>query len=215
MRSIACAACGTVRWDSSLRCPECGSATTLPEPPTSVVAAPPPGPRRRILNVPWREVPDRPRQPANRRRERVEIAIALVVVGILLVTALAYDALHQTSSTSAPQIVLTSGSQENVTNDQSAVTVFTTQGSGELEGTFTVSGAPANVFVCWSIDCGSVGQDGFSTYIYSSGWVDGGSIHLRLNSSALFGVEGFEQPGSVYPTPVSIITWTTPLEVVY
>src|SRR5579863_816831 len=105
MRSIACAACGTVRWDSSLRCPECGSANRLPEPPTSVVTAPPAGPRRRILNVPWREVPDPQRSPPLGRRKWIEEGVALGIVAALLIGVYLYDAGRSAAPVASPQIL--------------------------------------------------------------------------------------------------------------
>ncbi len=146
MRSIACAACGTVRWDSSLRCPECGSATTLPQPPTHVVAAPP-TPRRRVFDVRWREIPDAPPRSPNRRRERVEIAIALLIVGIVAAALFVYDAPYFGDVGASPQVLISSGTTWPDYAVSGIGGGFTANHSGTLKGGFQVLDGPAEICV--------------------------------------------------------------------
>src|SRR5579863_1701243 len=142
MRSIACAACGTVRWDSSLRCPACGSATALPEPPTSVVAAPPVGRRRPVFDVRWRLVSETVSPSAKQRRERLEIAIALVIVALLAAALFVYDAPYFGALGASPQVLLSEGTVWPNYGVSGVGGEFTADRAGTLVGGWQVSNPP-------------------------------------------------------------------------
>jgi hypothetical protein len=217
MRSIACAACGAVRWDSALRCPECGSATTLPEPPTSLVAAPPPGPRRRILTVPWRDVPDAARRPANRRRERLEIAIALLIVGILAATLFYYDAPHFEPSGPAPQVIFADGTVYPTYGDNGYGAPITARNAGTLEGGFRASNVTVEVCVSTYDDFGPQPPQGYpgsacpSNASYSSGFVASGMISVTVPAGVFWLIWVPSGSFSSHP-PNWNVTWSPALE---
>ena len=224
MRSFACAECGTVRWDSSLRCPECGSATTLPEAPTGVVPAPSSARRRRVLDVAWREVPESATRRPARHRQTVEIAIALAIVGVLAAVVFVYDVPHIASpgpgAGAAPQVVIGNGKTWPVANgDIVTYYNFTAARAGTLTGGFQVFNGTAEICVSTFVASPSSAGDAASSEqcpsdaIYSTGFVSSGHISVPV-PAGLSWLTCYPGLGANENTGLWNVTWSPALEIV-
>ncbi|HEY6238830.1 MAG TPA: hypothetical protein VIZ68_06570 [Thermoplasmata archaeon] len=120
---------------------------------------------------------------------------------------------------SSTQVVLPAGTTQNLSGGSpQSFHEFVTLRAGTIEGSFSITGGPATVYICNASEFSQGDTFGPSGHLYSSGPVTEGALEVHLNATETYFIGGWPEPGqpsaSWPPTPV-ILTWTSPLEFVY
>jgi len=225
MGSVACSACGYVRWTPATPCPACGADPdeVLPE-PASTLARVELGRRDRdSLSTPYWVVPDSNRRPwhpgftLTSRRQLAEI-ISIVAVAILLLWVFNPNLRSSLGlgapSANGPQIVIPAGTVMNVTGGQPQKTqLFSLSQPGTLVGSYTITGGAVHVFICYL--CNQFDYRGPVEWVYDSGPMVGtGVLNVHLTTVGSYGVEGWPDVNDSQRA-MTYVDWTSAAEVVY
>ena len=211
MSSVVCSQCGYVRWDSTLRCPNCGAeARDLRAPNLGIRRTRPTTRRGAFIDASGREVDtqDKPNPAPSTRRRSVAAAAA---AGLVVVVVLIY---FITSGAASPEILIQEGEVTAV--PQGGAWAIAT--GGTLQGSFSVVNGSAEVcFASYDMfDYAWAHGLNFSqcpsNATYSSGFVASGALSGSFGQGNVY-LQTFVPPGWSQAQPRPSIVWTTTAEI--
>lgn len=220
MRGLPCLGCGVVRWDSPPRCAECGCAARVPDLPARLAVAPPRRRRRRILEVAWRAVSTSQPPAKSRRRELIEVGLAITLVATSALTLYFYDSSRLAGPRGSAQVVFPAGEQfPSLTTGGVNGYGFTVNRSGTLTGSFSSSGPAVEICVATDFTGGETPWHPYpftqrpGNVTYSTGFVLAGNLSVAVVAGTCWLVV-FPGPNATeYASPWSV-TWSPGLQIV-
>ncbi|MCI4369492.1 MAG: hypothetical protein L3K09_08025, partial [Thermoplasmata archaeon] len=166
MDSVACSACGYVRWSASGGCPSCGADAreVLKDRPVGLVPGRSPRRNHRFIEGTYREVGvvEQSAPPSRRRfnapRDWWVVALLAVAISALIIGEMGsllpgFGPSHPPSA----QVVIPAGTNESVrwNGTYSVVDNFTVNRPGTLQGSYHTGGDPIELIVCYQSQCGN------------------------------------------------------------
>ena len=146
--------------------------------------------------------------------------VTLIVGGIVIALILILTPiLHSPWAIGAPlgpasQVIVSNGTLVNLTGgNPRTLQPFSIMRSGTLEGSYSIAGGPASLFVCYSSQCDQFTSSGPVGHVYDSGPVEGGKLSLNLNSLGNYGVVGWDDNQTA--GHLTVMKWVSPLIIVY
>lgn len=212
MSSVVCSQCGCVRWDSTLRCPNCGAESQgALVSSRGIRRARPTSRRRGFIDASGRAVdaPERANAAASARRRRA--SAAAVAAAVLVVVVVVY---FITSGAASPEILIQEGEVTGVPQGGS----WAIATGGTLHGSFSVVNGSAEVCFAnydmfdYAVAHGLSFSQCPSNATYSSGFVASGVLSGSFGEGNVY-LQTFVPPGWSQAQPRPSIVWNAAAEI--